>query len=325
MRAKLMNLINSLQVARSMNNNTPVLIIAGPTASGKSRLAIDVAQQLNGVILNCDAMQIYKDIPIIAATPSAEEKQKAEHRLFELYECSKRGNVVEWLDLCVAEIKRCWQEKRLPIVVGGTGMYIDALINGVTPIPEVPQEIRQQIQQKSLAERYAFLLQHDSLMAQKLHPNDSTRITRAMEIITFTGQTLTEWYQKPLIKKLPEANFTVVKIVPPLDIIEERCKQRLDIMVYQQNALKEIQKLATMNLASDLPAMKALGVPEMMQYVQGKTTLQEAVDLAKLHTRQYAKRQRTWLKNKLPATLEFTTPYSGANDWPEKIKTMLDL
>lgn len=306
-----------------MPHNNQVLIIAGPTASGKSQLAIDVAQQLNGIIINCDAMQIYKDIPIIAATPNAQEKQKAEHCLFELYDCSKRGNVVKWLDLCVTEIKRCWQTKRLPIVVGGTGMYIDALINGVTPIPEVPQEIRKQIAQKSLTERYAFLLQHDSLMAQKLHPNDSTRITRAVEIITFTGQTLTAWYQKPLIKKLPEAAFTVVKIVPPLDIITERCKQRLDIMVYQQNALDEIQKLAAMNLPPDLPAMKALGVPELMQYINGQITLQEAVDLAKLHTRQYAKRQRTWLKNKLLATLEFTAPYSGANDWLEKIKTAL--
>lgn len=305
-------------------HNHQVLIIAGPTASGKSRLAIDVAQRLNGVIINCDAMQIYKDIPIIAATPNAEEKSMAEHRLFELYGCSKRGNVVEWLDLCVAEIKRCWQEKRLPIVVGGTGMYIDALINGVTPIPEVPPVFREQVQKMSLSERYAFLVQHDTAMARKLHPNDTTRITRAVEIISFTGQTLTAWYQKPLIKKLPEADFTVVKIVPSLDIIEERCKQRLDVMVYQQNALGEIRKLAALNLAPDLPAMKALGVPELLEYVNGRTSLDEAVALAKLHTRQYAKRQRTWLKNKLPATFEFTTPYSGANDWPEEIEAMLD-
>lgn len=307
-------------------NKTPhnhrVLIIAGPTASGKSRLAIDVAQRLNGVIINCDAMQIYKDIPIIAATPSAEEKKQAEHRLFEIYDCSKRGNVVEWLDLCVTEIKQCWQEQKLPIVVGGTGMYIDAMINGVTPIPEVPAVIRQQVQKMSLAERYAFLLQHDSQMAQKLHPNDTTRITRAVEIITFTQQTLTAWYQKPLIKKLPEANFTVVKIVPPIEIIEQRCRQRLDKMV-EAGVLEEITELLKRGVDESLPAMKALGVPELSLAVKGKMPLSQALELAKLHTRQYAKRQRTWLKNKLPATFEFTAPYCGAIAWLEKIKIAL--
>ena len=307
-----------------MPNTSSVLIIAGPTASGKSRLAIDAAQTLNGVILNCDAMQIYKDIPIIAATPNAEEKASAEHRLFELYDVKKRGNVVEWLDLCVAEIRALWHEQKLPIVVGGTGMYIDALINGVTPIPEVPQDMRRKIARMSLSEMYAFLQKNDSLIAEKLHPNDKTRLSRAVEVISYTGIKLSEWYRKPMLKKLSEAEFKVVKILPEIDEIEQRCRKRLNEMV-TNGVLEEIATLLKRNIDESLPAMKALGVPELSMAVKGKMPLNTALELAKLHTRQYAKRQRTWLKNKLTADIEFTEPYIGQPDWIAKIEQFFRL
>ena len=302
-----------------MKNPHTVLIIAGPTASGKSRLAIDAARALNGVVINCDAMQIYKDIPIIAATPSQQEKAMAEHRLFELYDVEKHGNVVEWLNLCVTEIRALWNEQKLPIVVGGTGMYIDALINGVTPIPEVPDEIRQHVATMSLPELYSFLEQNDPIMAQKLHPNDKTRLSRAAEIMLFTKRKLSEWYEVPLVKKLPEAEFKVVKIVPQIEIIEQRCRERLDKMV-ELGVLEEIAALLKREIDETLPAMKALGIPELSLAVKGQMPLKKALELAKLHTRQYAKRQRTWLKNKLVADIEFTEPYSGQTEWLEKIK-----
>ncbi len=221
----------------------PVLIIAGPTASGKSALAIAAARALNGVVLNCDSMQIYKDIPIIAATPSTQEKAQVEHRLFELYDVTKRGNVVEWLDLCVAEIRKLWAEGCLPVVVGGTGMYIDALLNGITPIPEVnPQvreELRRRLQTENLLNLYFELKEKDFEISQKINKNDKTRIVRALEIINSTGKKVSEWYKAPLIKKLPEAEFTVVKIVPEIAVIEQRCRERLDKMV-ELGALKEI-------------------------------------------------------------------------------------
>lgn len=302
-----------------MKNPHTVLIIAGPTASGKSRLAIDAARAFNGVIINCDAMQIYKDIPIIAATPSQQEKAIAEHRLFELYDVEKHGNVVEWLNLCVTEIRALWNEQKLPIVVGGTGMYIDALINGVTPIPEVPDEIRKHVATMSLPELYSFLEQNDPIMAQKLHPNDKTRLSRAAEIMLFTKRKLSEWYEVPLVKKLPEAEFKVVKIVPQIEIIEQRCRERLDKMV-ELGVLEEIAALLKREIDETLPAMKALGIPELSLAVKGQMPLKKALELAKLHTRQYAKRQRTWLKNKLIADIEFTEPYSGQTEWLEKIK-----
>ncbi len=307
----------------------PVLIIAGPTASGKSALAIAAANAFNGVILNCDAMQIYKDIPIIAATPSNEEKKQAEHRLYELYDCSVRGNVVDWLNLCVAEIKNLWAENRLPVVVGGTGFYIDALINGVTPIPEVPQTIREKIKQRlqkeGLKSLYEYLLSVDERVALKIGANDKTRIVRAVEIYENTGIKVSEWYQKPMIKKLPEADFCVVKIVPSIDEIAERCKKRLDKMVFEQGVLKEIENVIKKGLSADLPAMKALGVPELSLFVKGEMSLPDALDLAKLHTRQYAKRQRTWLRNKLLADVEFDNVYNGQNEYLEIIKKSLNL
>lgn len=301
----------------------PVLIIAGPTASGKSSLAIAAAQALNGVVLNCDSMQIYKDIPIIAATPNAWEKAQVEHRLFEFYDVTKRGNVVEWLELCVAEIQKLWTEGRLPVVVGGTGMYIDALINGITPIPEVKPEVRQnlrmRLQNEGLIRLYAELKEKDAEIAQKLSPNDKTRIVRALEIIETTGKKVSEWYKTPLIKKLPEADFTVVKIVPSIEVIEQRCRERLDKMV-ELGALDEIAELVRRGIDETLPAMKALGVPELSRVVKGEMLLDKALELAKLHTRQYAKRQRTWLRNKLQADIVFDDVYSGQPEYMEKIK-----
>lgn len=305
-----------------------VLIIAGPTASGKSALAIAAARAFNGVIINCDSMQIYKDIPIIAATPSEQEKQLAEHRLFEIYDVTKRGNVVEWLDLCVADIKKLWADGKLPVVVGGTGMYIDALVKGMTPLPEVNASVRKTLHQRLLNEGlsrlYVELREKDPEIAAKLSPNDKTRIVRALEVIATTGTKLSEWYKMPLIKRLAEANFKIVKIVPEINVIEQRCRERLDIMA-EQGALKEISELLRRGVDETLPAMKALGVPELSLAVKGEILLSDALELAKLHTRQYAKRQRTWLRNKLEADLVFDNVYTGQPEFCEKIGNLLEI
>ena len=307
----------------------PVLVIAGPTASGKSALAAQAAHDLNGVVLNCDSMQIYKDIPIIAAAPTEEEKMLAEHRLFEIYDCDKRGNVVDWLNLCAAEIRKLWAEKRLPVVVGGTGFYVEALLNGMTPIPETPIEVRKQLQarinQEGLENLYKELQQKDAEIAAKLNPNDKTRIVRALEVIAATGQKLSEWYKKPFIQKLPEAHFITVKIMPSLDVIATRCCLRLDKMVDELGVLAEIEKLLNKGVDENMPAMKALGVPELSLFIKGQMLLPEALDLAKLHTRQYAKRQRTWLKNKMSADIVFENVYEGQKDYLQQIFNVIKL
>lgn len=309
-----------------MNHN--VIVIAGPTASGKSKLAIDLAQNIGGVILNCDSVQIYQGIPVISAAPTAEDYSKVEHRLFEIYDCAKRGNVVEWLDLCVREIKSLWQKGKIPVVVGGTGMYADALINGVTPIPQVPDEIREKINRhlcdEGLEKLYARVCELDPEIGQKISQNDQLRIVRALEIMEFTGKKVSDWYKIPLVQKLPEAKFVKIKIIPSIDEIERRCRERLDLMVYKFGVIKEIENLVKRNLDPKLPAMKALGVPELSRFVRGECTLEEALEEAKLHTRQYAKRQRTWLNQKTPADFVLEEPYVNQESFLMQIINSID-
>ncbi|MBR2136750.1 MAG: tRNA (adenosine(37)-N6)-dimethylallyltransferase MiaA [Alphaproteobacteria bacterium] len=303
--------------------NHSVVVISGPTASGKSKLAMEVALKAGGVVVNCDSVQIYKGVPIISAAPSADDYAKVEHRLFEIYDCAKRGNVVDWLDLCVAEIKKIWQEGKIPVVVGGTGFYADALVNGVTPIPPVAPEVRQKINQRlhkeGLAALYDSLCRLDPAIGRKINGNDQVRIVRALEIIEFTGEKVSDWYKLPLVQKLPEARFVKVKIVPTIDEIESRCRQRLDLMVYQYGVVQEIENLVRQNLAPDLPVMKALGVPELSRFVRGECSLETALESAKLHTRQYAKRQRTWLKQKTTADFVLSEPYENQHEFLSQI------
>ncbi len=293
-----------------------VIVIAGPTASGKSALAIDVAKALNSAVVNCDSMQVYKYMPIISACPSAKEKAQIPHYLFEIYEPSFRGNVVDWLDKAQEVIMRLWAENKIPVVVGGTGLYIDNLINGTTPIPETSLQVRQEVAElvKNHGNEYLYnlLQREDAQTASKLNVNDTTRIVRAYEVLKDTGIKLSDWYKKPMIKKLPQAKFTTVKICPQTQELDKRCYIRFDKMM-QEGALNEVKYLYSLELDESLPAMKALGVPELMSYLKGDVSYDEALDNAKLHTRQYAKRQRTWFKNKLNADVILNSCYQGGD------------
>ncbi len=286
-----------------ISKNT-VVVIAGPTASGKSGLALDLALRYNGEIVNADSMQVYAGTPIISAAPSEAEKKLVPHHLYEIYPPQKNGTVVDWLKLAVERIREIWQRGNLPIVVGGTGMYIDNLINGTTPIPEPTPEVRKQISE--MKNVYAWLLENDKEAAAMLNANDTTRVKRAAEIFLQTGQSIADWYQKPMVKHLSEASFKVIKIIPPTKELDERCYLRFDKMM-DTGALDEVIKLDALHLPANLPAMKMLGVPELLAYLHEEISLEQAVSLAKLHTRQYAKRQRTWFRNKLEAEWEISS------------------
>ena len=291
-----------------------VIIIAGPTASGKSALAVDVAKAIGGVVVNCDSMQVYKNMPILSACPTAEDKTKVEHTLFEIYEPSFNGNVVDWLERAVAEIKNIWRKEKIPVVVGGTGLYIDNLVNGTTPIPETSAKVRKEVAHLLKTNGSVFVYEKlksvDPESAEKLNPNDTTRVRRAYEVWLDTGVKLSDWHQKPMIKKLPETEFFIIKICPSADELDERCYTRFDKMI-NEGAVQEVQRLLELHLPDTLPAMKALGVPELARYLKGECSLKQAVEDAKLHTRQYAKRQRTWFKNKLKADIELDCCYTG--------------
>lgn len=291
-----------------------VIVIAGPTASGKSKLAVDVAKVVKGIVINADSMQVYPDTPILSAIPTKEEQEGIEHRLYGVFPSSKNGTVVEWLVLAADEIRRAWKKGKVPIICGGTGYYIDNLINGTTPIPEADSDIRQKVAEAASAEGilalYEKLKQLDAKAAEKLSPNDSTRVRRALEVFYQTGVPISVWHQKPMVQKLPEASFLSLKILPSMAELDERCALRFDKMM-AEGALDEVKNLKAQNLAPNLPAMKALGVPELSDYLDGKLSLEEAVSLAKQHTRQYAKRQRTWFKNKLDADVVCEACYKG--------------
>jgi len=300
----------------------PVAVIAGPTASGKSGLALDLAEAFNGVVINADSMQVYQDMPILSAVPSMSDKLRVPHKLYEIYSAKVRGSVVDWLEMAAKEIRKAWRVGQLPVVVGGTGLYIDNLINGTTPVPETSEQTRRTVekmlQECGVQELHGRLSVYDPETASRLSPNDTTRVRRAYEVWLETGVPLSVWHKKPMIKKLPEARFTVIKIIPPRQELDERCSRRWDRMV-AAGALKEAAGLKARKLDGSLPAMKAIGVQELSAYLDGKCSLEEASALAKLHTRQYAKRQMTWFRHKLAADIVLDACYQGEKAEKENI------
>lgn len=283
-----------------------VIIIGGPTASGKSQLAIDLAQLYDGVVINADSQQLYQGIPILSACPSLEDKCLISHRLYEIWSPERNGSVVEWLEEVTKNIRAAWEEKKLPIVVGGTGLYLNNLQNGTTPIPEISASIRQKVMdllaEKAVNEVHQMLVTIDPQAAARLSPNDTTRVRRAYEVFLDTGKKLSEWHEMPMCQKLPEAKFLVIKILPPQAELDQRCYQRFDQMM-AAGALMEARSIQSLELDPKLPAMRALGLTELMAHLSKKISLEEAVKMAKLRSRQYAKRQRTWFANKMIADL----------------------
>ncbi len=302
-----------------------VIVIGGPTASGKSGLAIDLAQEQDGIIINADASQVYQGISIISAAPTLADKNKAEHRLYEYLDAGINSNVFNWLGSAVAEILDVWHKGKTPIVVGGSGLYIENLVKGTTPIPEVKPEIRQIVtdfvNQNGIQSLYDKLLSEDPAAAAMLHSNDSTRVRRAYEIFLSSGKSIAEWYEQPMLQKLPEAEFLIINILPPKAALDDRCNTRFRKMI-SDGAIEEVRALVARNLSSDLPAMRAKGVPELASYIKNDISEEEAIALSQLHTRQYAKRQLTWFRNKLNADLTLSDCYTGQKDFINDVKKL---
>lgn len=303
-----------------------IIVVAGPTASGKSGLALDLAEATNGVVINADSMQVYKDIPILAASPSSKDKLRAPHELYGIYDASYKGNVVEWLNLCKDKITSAHNNNQTPIVVGGTGLYIESLTKGVTPIPETNIEIRNKVDEMlktdGLERLYEYLKEFDIDTYNRLSPNDTTRIRRAVEVYLDTSKNLTKWHKEPLKKIYDEKDFVLVYIKPPRQALDTRSRIRFDIMI-KEGALDEVKQLLTKNLSDELPSMRALGVQELKLYLQNKCQLNEAIELAKLHTRQYAKRQTTWFNNRYLPDFCLNSCYDNDKFFVDDIKKAL--
>ena len=287
-----------------MTKSTAILL-AGPTASGKSALSLALAERLGGSIINADSMQVYRDLHIITArpTPDEEEEARAEHLNYGHVDAAENYSVGRWCLDAQAAIARTRRAGRLPILVGGTGLYFKALIQGLAAVPPIPADIRVAIRNRlaseGVAPLHAELMRRDPAAAQRLLPGDRSRITRALEVVLATGRPLADWHREGMPPSVDAAR--AVKLFLDVDRAElyRRIDARFDAML-ASGALDEVRALAARGLDPSLPAMKAHGVPWLIRHLRGEITIADAVAGAKRDTRRYTKRQETWFRNQLP-------------------------
>jgi len=277
-----------------------VALIAGPTASGKSALALELARLLPATIINADASQVYRDLRIVSARPSQEEEDEQPHRLFGYLDGAQSCSAARWAADAREETTQASAQGRLPILVGGTGMYIRTLLEGIAPVPEIDPEIRAEVRALSVEDAYRTLLPADPVAAARLAPTDTTRIARALEVIRSTGRPLSEW-QTVRTGGIGEAIRLVPMILlPPRDWLYARCDQRFEAMM-APDGIAEVEALLARNLDPDLPVMRAIGVPDIAAFLRGEISRDAAIASGQTATRQYAKRQYTWFRNQPPA------------------------
>ena len=277
----------------------PVALIAGPTASGKSALGLKLAEATRGAIINADSAQVYRDLPILSAAPSSEDRSRADHLLYGVLDGSSPCSAVDWAEMAKAEITRLHDQGRLPILVGGTGLYLRTLLDGIAPVPAIEQEIREEIRGTSVAENLAALAPLDPVATATLNPGDTTRIARALEVVRSTGRTLKEWQEKREGGIGETIELQALVLLPPRSWLYERCDRRFCEMV-EQGAEAEVKTLLARNLDRSLPVMRAIGVPELGSRLRGEISLDEALAAGQLATRRYAKRQYTWFAHQPP-------------------------
>jgi tRNA dimethylallyltransferase len=290
-----------------------VVIIAGPTASGKSGLALELAARFGGTVINADSQQIYRDLRILSARPDAAVEARTPHRLYGFLDAGERGSVARWRALAEAEIAAAAGAGRLPLLVGGTGLYLRALQHGLARVPDIPGEIREEatalygeLGGSGFRERLAAF---DAEGAARLPAGDRQRLIRAWEVVRATGVPLRQWQQRA--EAAAPYRFGTILILPPRDALYAACDARFAAMA-ESGALDEVAALAARGLSPDLPAMKAVGVRELLAYLRGELSLAEAVAAGQRATRRYAKRQMTWFRHQTAADVVVEQQYSPA-------------
>ena len=281
-----------------------VVLIAGPTASGKSRAALALAERLGGSVINADSMQVYEDLRILTARPDDEEVARVPHRLYGTVAGSVAYNVGLWCSDVARAIAEEEAQGRLPIIIGGTGLYFKALLEGLSPIPDIPSDIRdhwrQAARQADPATLHDLLRARDPIMAERLRPSDPQRIVRALEVWDATGRSLAAWQEEQGTGILAPADCLKFVLAPERQTLHEKIDRRFDIMV-ESGAITEVERLLEQGLQPDLPIMRAHGVRPIGGFLRNDWSLEEAADQTKAETRQYAKRQFTWLRRNMIA------------------------
>src|SRR5436190_446850 len=279
------------------------VLIAGPTASGKSALALTLAQKTGGVVINTDSMQVYRDLRIITARPTPGEEALVPHRLYGHVDAAVNFSAGAWVAEAAKVLSAARAENRLPIFVGGSGLYFKALTRGLSAVPPIPAEVRDgvraRLERDGVEALHTALAARDPASAERLKPRDRARIARALEVVEATGRALTDWHREGLPPLLAPGEFSALFLAPERDHLYARIDARFDAML-AAGALDEVAALAARQLDPSLPAMKAHGVPALIRHLRGELSLEAAAVIGRADTRHYAKRQFTWFRHQLP-------------------------
>jgi tRNA dimethylallyltransferase len=290
------------------------VLIAGPTASGKSALALSFAQTHGGVIINTDSMQVYRDLRIITARPTPEEEAQVPHLLYGEVDGAVNFSAGAWLTEAARGLAEARAQNRLAIFTGGSGLYFKALTRGLSAVPpiapEVRESVRARLERDGVEALHEELKQRDPISAERLKPRDRSRIARALEVVEATGRSLTDWHRDGLPPLLPPEQVKALFLAPERDELYARIDARFGAML-NAGALDEVAALAARQLDPLLPAMKAHGVPALIRHLQGVISLEEAATIGRADTRHYAKRQFTWFRHQLPE-FEWVKPGEAA-------------
>jgi tRNA dimethylallyltransferase len=277
----------------------PVALIAGPTASGKTAMSLFLAAQQDCVIINADSAQVYADIPVLSAQPTAQEKASAPHHLFGYLDGIRPCSAADWARDASCEIALAHAAGKLPILVGGTGLYLRTLLDGIAPVPEIDPSVRRDVRAMSTEAAYGALGVSDPEIAFRLHANDDSRIKRALEVIQSTGRSLLDWRSQKVGGILESIELMPLLLLPPRQWLHARCDLRFLAMI-EKGAIDEVRTLIDRGLPRDAPLMRAIGVPEIAAMLAGEISIDAAIERGQAATRQYAKRQYTWFRNQTP-------------------------
>lgn len=292
---------NGNSFCTSKNEKSKAIVFGGPTASGKSGLALRLAEKINGVIINADSMQAYRDVPTLTAWPSESERRKVDHRLYGFLDANRKCSAAQWAQAAAEEMRKARAEGKVPVFVGGTGLYIRTLEEGMSPMPEIPENVRAAVRARFSAEGYEAFLADFLKKDPSLRLRDPQRLIRAAEVFEATGKSIAYWQSLPSVKAV-DADYFNVLILPPREVLYERCNVRFERMA-KSGAENEVKELLAKDPPPDFPIMKAIGVKEFAAFLRGETTREEAIKRAQQMTRNYAKRQTTWFTRRFRADM----------------------
>jgi tRNA dimethylallyltransferase len=300
----------------------PLALIAGPTASGKSALALALARRIGGVVINADSAQVYRDLSIISARPDLRSDPDVPHLLYGYRDGALPFSAADWARDAIAAIDEAHGRGKIPILVGGTGLYLQTLLDGIAPIPDIDPEIRAAVRAMPVDQSFEALAAADPEAAQRLRPTDKTRLARALEVVRSTGRPLAHWQKERVGGIGGSVSLRPIILLPPRTWLYERCDHRFETMM-GADGLAEVERLLSRGLNPLLPVMRAIGVREIAAFIAGECTGEQACSAGKTATRRYAKRQYTWFAHQPPADWpRFTAPLDGPGQTDDAMRSL---